>query len=170
MPACFFVDDSPVPADSRDLPIMALVGCQALAVVGGGGGRAMVVPVDKRRPPLACPLFAGSRANLEIRPVFHVSEQRFGVRVVAADSPLRDRLQHPQFLKPAFQSDCTHGVAVIRPATIWFRGSAKQVDRFGGVSAECGCHAQGTGSCLLPSPLNRSRCTCSNDELAAARR
>ncbi len=33
-----------------------------------------------------------------------------------------------------------------------------------------GCHAQGTGSCLLPSPLNRVRGPCPNDEPAAARR
>ena len=37
-------------------------------------------------------------------------------------------------------------------------------------SAETGCHARGTGSCLLPSPLNRLRCTCPNHEPAAARR
>jgi NAD(P)-dependent dehydrogenase (short-subunit alcohol dehydrogenase family) len=45
------------------------------------------------------------------------------------------------------------------PATICLRGRAKQVDRSRRGCAESGCHAQGTGPCLLPSLPNRLRCT-----------
>ncbi len=55
---------------------------------------------------------------------------------------------------------------VLRQSAEWSRLSGCTLWR---VSAQSGCHAQATGSCLLPSPLNTLCCTCPNDEPAAAR-
>jgi len=73
----------------------------------------IVVPVDKRRHPLAGLVLVGKWPSRVIRPLLRCAEQRFGVGVVIADARPRERPEHAQLFQPALQRCRTHDVAVI---------------------------------------------------------
>ena len=89
------VHDSSMPTDLHGLPAVTLLRRReldpAVAVP-------MVVPVDKRRHPLAGLVLAGKWPSRVIRPVLRCAEQRFGVWVVIADARPRERPEYAQFL------------------------------------------------------------------------
>ena len=108
--ARLLVDDSAVTTDLDGLTAVTLLRRHEL---DAAVAVPMVVPVDKRRHPLAGLVLAGKWPSRVIRPVLRCAEQRFGVGVVIADARPRERPEHAQFLKTAFQRGRTHGVAVV---------------------------------------------------------
>lgn len=77
--ACLFVDDIPVTADLLSITVVTLMGRHKL---DPAVEVPVVVPVHKRRYPLACLFHTGEWATWVGRRVFRRAEQRFGVRVL----------------------------------------------------------------------------------------
>jgi hypothetical protein len=96
--ASLLVDDSAVTTDLDGLTAVTLLRRHELdaAVVVP-----MVVPIDKRRDPLAGLVLAGKWPSRVIRPVLRCAKQRFGVGVVIADARPRERSQHAQLFQSA---------------------------------------------------------------------
>ncbi len=108
--AGLFIDDSAVAAYLYGLTAVTLLGRHefdaAVAVF-------VVVPVDERCHPLTGLVLAGERLTRVIRSILHRPEQGFRVWVVVGHPWSGERPEHAQFLQPAFQCGCTHGVAVV---------------------------------------------------------
>ena len=60
----------------------------------------MVIPIHKRRNPLAGFFFAAEWPVWIVRPVFNSAEQRFGIGVVVAHPRAGEGSEHTQLLQP----------------------------------------------------------------------
>ena len=100
-----------MPADLYGLTEVTLLGSYEL---DAAVAVPMVVPVDKRRHPLAGLVLAGERLTWVIRPVLRCAEQRFGVGVVVGHPWPGKGSEHAQLFQPSFPRRRTHGIAVIR--------------------------------------------------------
>jgi len=100
-----------VTADLQCITVVALVGRHEL---DAAVAVPMVVPVDKRRHPLAGLLLAGKWPSRVVRAIFRGAEQRLGIEFVVRYPWPREGSQHAQLFHPALQRGRTHRNAVIR--------------------------------------------------------
>jgi hypothetical protein len=96
-----------------DLYVLTAVTLLGRHEFDAAGAVLVVVPLDERCQPLTGLVLAGERLTRVIRSILHRPEQVFRVWVVVRHPWSGGRPEHAQFLQPAFQCVCRHGVAVV---------------------------------------------------------